>query len=106
MGVFNRSERILEAYRDGLKYGCAEFKDRVYIAHRRIEEGMGEGMQMEGERKGKNLGMPRNGRRGDRMGKGIWSCIKAGKYKVPSHHRRSLVLSNPHRCLVISTKMG
>ena len=37
---FNRSVRIIEAYRDGLKYSYAEFKDRVYIAHRRIEEGI------------------------------------------------------------------
>ena len=27
LGVFHRSVRIIEAYRDGLKYGCAEFKD-------------------------------------------------------------------------------
>lgn len=39
------------------------------------EEVMREGMQMGGERKGKNLGMPRNGR----MGEGTWSCIKVGK---------------------------
>ena len=36
-GFFNRSVRILEAYRGGLQYGCEEFKDRVYKAHRRIE---------------------------------------------------------------------
>ena len=30
--------RIIKAYRDGLEYGCAEFKDRVYKAHRRIED--------------------------------------------------------------------
>ena len=36
-GVFNRSMRILEAYRDGLQYGCKDFKNRVYKAHRRIE---------------------------------------------------------------------
>jgi hypothetical protein len=37
-GFFNRSMRILEAYRDGLQYGCEEFKNRVYKAHRRIED--------------------------------------------------------------------
>ena len=35
-GFFNRSMRIIEAYRDGLQYGCEEFKNRVYKAHRRI----------------------------------------------------------------------
>ena len=35
-GFFNRSMRILEAYRDGLQYGWEEFKDRVYKAHCRI----------------------------------------------------------------------
>ena len=28
-GFFNRSMRILEAYRNGLQYGCEEFKNRV-----------------------------------------------------------------------------
>ena len=36
-GGFNCSVRTIEAYRDGLKYGC-EFKDGVYKAHRRIED--------------------------------------------------------------------
>ena len=36
-GFFNRSMRILEAYRDGLQDGCEEFKDRVYKSHRGIE---------------------------------------------------------------------
>ena len=35
-GVFNRSVRIIEAYRDGPKYCCEEFKNRVYRAHRMI----------------------------------------------------------------------
>ena len=35
---FNRSMRIIEAYRDGLQYGCEEFKNRIYKAHRRIED--------------------------------------------------------------------
>jgi hypothetical protein len=26
-GFFNRSVRIIEAYRDGLKYGCEEFQE-------------------------------------------------------------------------------
>ena len=34
-GFSNRPMRILEAYRDGLQYGCEEFK---YKAHRRIED--------------------------------------------------------------------
>ena len=34
------------------------------------------------ERKWKNLGMPRNGRRGGRMGKKTWSCVKAGKIQI------------------------
>ena len=37
-GFFNRSMRILKAYRDGLQYGCAELKNRVYKSHRRIED--------------------------------------------------------------------
>ena len=32
-GFFNRSMRILEAYRDVIQYGCAEFKNRVYKSH-------------------------------------------------------------------------
>ena len=36
-GFFNRPMRITEAYRDGLQYGCEEFQNRVYKAHRRIE---------------------------------------------------------------------
>ena len=35
---FNRSMRILEAYRDGLQYGSEEFKNRVCGACRRIED--------------------------------------------------------------------
>ena len=31
---------------------------------------MGEGTQVEGERKGKNLGIPKDGKREGRMGKG------------------------------------
>ena len=30
--------RILEAYQDGVQYRCKEFKNRVYRAHRRIED--------------------------------------------------------------------
>ena len=37
-GVFNRSLRIIEAYRDGLKYDFEKFKNRVHRAHRRIED--------------------------------------------------------------------
>ena len=37
-GFLNRSMRIIEAYRDGLQYGCEEFKNRVYKAHRRVED--------------------------------------------------------------------
>ena len=37
-GFLNCSMRILEAYRDGLQYGCEECKNRVYKAHRRIED--------------------------------------------------------------------
>jgi hypothetical protein len=37
-GFFNCSERTIGAYRDGLMYGCKEFKYRVYEAHRRIED--------------------------------------------------------------------
>ena len=50
---------------------------------------MREGVQMEGERKGKNLGMPRNRRRGSRMGKGTWSCVKAGK--IQSHRQSQAI---------------
>ena len=51
---------------------------------------MGEGTQMEGERKGKNLGIPKNGRKGGRMGKGTWACIKAGKMQS---HRQSQTIT-------------
>ena len=37
-GSFNGSMRILEAYRDGLQYGCEELKNRVCGACRRIED--------------------------------------------------------------------
>jgi hypothetical protein len=39
-GFFDRSTRILEAYRDGIQYGCEKFKNRVYIItpYRRIED--------------------------------------------------------------------
>ena len=68
---------------------------------------MGEGMQMEGEGKGKNLGMLRDGR-----GRGrTWECLERGEgdgwernlvmykerwaeYKVTANHRRPLVLIN------------
>ena len=35
---FNQSVRDIEACRGGLKYGCAGFNDRVYKAHRRIDD--------------------------------------------------------------------
>ena len=37
-GFFNRSKRIIEAYRDGIQSGCEEFKNRVGKAHHRIED--------------------------------------------------------------------
>lgn len=40
------------------------------------------------------------------MGKGTWSCVMVGKYKVKVNHRRSLVFSNSHICLVIRTELG
>ena len=36
-GGFKRSVRVIEAYRDELKYGCEEFKNGEYRAHRTIE---------------------------------------------------------------------
>ena len=46
-----------------------EYKIHRELKIAQCEEGMREGIQMEGERKG-NLGMLRNGRRGGRIGKG------------------------------------
>ena len=37
-GFFDRSTRILEAYRDGIQYGCENLKNRVYKSHRRKED--------------------------------------------------------------------